>query len=161
MKALCQKCLLIDNLLQENTPDIIEPKRAENTTTSGISIRNNDLLPREDLHNGRCPEAHHEDEDPAGETKNCYCYPKPTKLDRPYYREIDNNTDAVVAACKEFNDFEYGFGEYASKTPFFAAVGRLLMLEYNRDFKDDRCKGPKKLTNELCVEEFKNATDGW
>lgn len=161
---------MIDNSLQINTPDIIEPthtKRVENATTSGISIHN--LSPREDTHDGHCPEPGHEDEDPTGDAKNCYCYPKPSKPDKlangkpdlSRLGEDDNVGDVLMAACKNFTDYEYGFDNHTSRTSFFVGDNRAVILEYNRDLKEDACKDPRKIARPQCVECFQEATKGW
>lgn len=65
----------------------------------------------------------------------------------------------IERACNKISNYEYGFDPYASRVTATQLVpATLIMAEYNRDFKGDACKTPRKMTQEQCEENFKNAT---
>ena len=90
--------------------------------------------------------------DPAAEgSANCRCYWEFAGSNKIMLKDI------LPKACEKISSYEYGFDAYASRV-IAPIPPTLIMAEYNREFRGEACKGPRRMTQEQCEKNFRNAT---
>lgn len=105
----------------------------------------------EDAKDGYCP-YNNLRLDPAAEgSANCQCHWKFEGSNKVMLKDV------LPKACEKISSYEYGFDSYARRV-MAPVPPTLIMVEYNRNFKGEACKGPRNMTQEQCENNFRNAT---